>query len=1495
MTRNHPVVRSGLLSFAVAGLMAAALAGAAPLSQGVPPASNTPPAVLTVEQQRALAQQRFAQSGKRFEEAIAARDDANELQCWADLQQQFNAAQKLGFADDSLLQSNKRYQSIHDSYMNARSQRDLADSYSRLAVSYGQDRQFQSLASLLPNLEKAFAGAAMALKPEAASAMQAKIGAIAGVVAKWREEQAAAQAAAQKEAASLAATMEAMASSQAQLPAADDAQVAEAAKMLVSSRGLVAEMKTIDRDRRADFERRASDFAAAVQSALNRLRCDAARAAEQGRVRDVSKSLEQAGADPAALDAVVAAADRLRTGIGEDAGLRAGDKQELFASVDDLVARAKSKAVQARDAAEADAVEATFEQARAAKDEASSALASGNLDSAGASIETAKKSVADAEAKIGGSRWNDANLGKRLSTTARAIRRELGGVEAALARSRADEQLGKAMSAADEHLHNWDFAAADKDVADVQAASAVASVSAQKRADAERCLQRFRSARARYDALAKYTKSIESALDDGDLVAARGGIENLLKASAAPALGNADREAINDLGRRYEERVKDLERARLLTTWLLVAAVLATAAAGFAAWKYLKRPRAAQNLGSERPSVAPSVTGGSESFRVRMAELGFKVRNGVRDLEEQRRQTDVAPATKAAAARKLAQQAAIEGSRIDPEVPGAAPLPPEWEQVVRLVKQLANMGLVSEARTLLEMPEVRKLLPDAPVSEKFTLASNEARLANGSRCAECAIAWVAIADAAPSRPAELDAKVQEWFALAVKWLPDLQDVPVLTARAAFERSRGKIEDASNSLKEARARFELAKSLDVRTKCDVLVLSAELEMDKAGAVAATARNLPEGECLSIAQEDAIRNYLRQAESALEGKPRYHAQGTYVAAGGASTAECAAQHFRIQRAYVRLCLGTGDLERAAGDILQALGEHAPESELAISIDRVNQKAQLLPGWSRLSAVEASLSVADRVSATELRMQLVRIYIALARPLNAGPVPKHLRVAAWLVCRYGLFLESVAGTDVAPDVGALKAYAIEIIKPAPPAAGWVAEDHNPSDRVIREYVRRVAELPEEPRDTPIGPGDGDVAPQPQEVSNVLISGKREQASLGAPAVLNELRVIDPSGSKTNVDGHIAWIELAGGKRAKALGVFGHSLDGDYFILLKKQRVMAGDAYEGGGTLFGTVDVLGTMDLAGLPDLEPGFQVRFGGPQRSAFGFSGGLGGALRPDSANPWSISVGVSLAARPAAALRPVSPPVSAEDIAKWMFESGLFLAGVTLGAGPVDGIPAVERLAEFLVEELGSARMHVADARSKAAAGLGGPGAEVLNRAFLRQLSSELQYRDPAVRLEESRAAWQRMERSAPAVRSALIRLVHKFAAKHAGALIPESLAPFGIVIGAPLPPPIGGGFVGGGPGLGGGGGVIGGGSGSTAPPPAVAPAADADFRRIAEDARDYAGGGPWHYASNRDTLRLICDQIVSALEEARLQSSDPTRRAGIDAALARARAFRATL
>ena len=1119
-----------------------------------------------------------------------------------------------------------------------------------------------------------------------------------------------------------------------------------------------------------------------------------------------------------------------------------------------------------------------------------------------------------------------------------------------------EQQLAEDLAAANNSTLQADVAVAQKHLADGAYASMQADVTAlttcmaksgitpANAALAKSLVDQLNSAVAASKQEPRLTE-IRAFITAGQLDQAQVKIDECRSELPKSALLARDRTNLEGILDGLQRQVEELRRAKNTRNGLIAAVAVIALMLVVAAVRW---PRKAPPVGPGATGVTPPGGGGvtpppppppgGDDLRLLFAAR-MAIHKKVQALNEELRRVDLSSDRKSSVLNQLSRNTELEASPITVGVPGASPPPTEWAEFAVVALQLANLGLSDQARDLLATKTVSNVIPKpmgpgAIAGGIVATTSSQVRINNGSRAVECALVWRAIVDASPdvgftvtgvsapygqSHPPAVNAvnavnavtEVRRYFQLAVDWLPNQEDIAVLLERARFERSQGAMDDAIEHLTDARTRFDGAIKLSDAMKSEVLVLSAELEMDKAGirrlelddSSAPVRIGSMDSQTLQSTQSERIekaKEFLKQAGSAIESQPRYYQVEIPTTPG---VVEYAPAHFRVQCAYSRLHLASNP-SIAGQSIMQALGEHPAVSSEAVRV--VFDVPKLQPSWSRLVLAGANLKLADRRVAQALRMRWVSLMLDLSESSqNFDMERKQLdrRDAAWLLCRYWLLDNAMRGTSEALNLEVLRDFTKRALKRAGADSvdsAWVlnSADDRSVARFLTQYVdERDAGDTVKPPEVPPVTGGGWTPPPPPPPqaeklpSNVLLVVQKEAALLEGRAVVNEVALYDPTLFAGDLSGHIAWIDLGGGKPARALGVFGHRLSTDYVVRLAPDEVDASSLYgQSNSNVLGDVQILGKLTFDGLPLIPPGFEVVLSGPAPSMYGGSQ----PATPTQGHHWKRKR-VDMHARPTAARSPVTPEVKPDVIERSLYEISVVLAAsvIDVHEGPNFTEPW-RHIASYFVEQLGEAAPLVRtalDATISNANKAGLPidafdlGSSPVDVEFIKRLVKQLRCRESARRFDDIRAAWERLGRNEPALKVSMDRLLRKYAAEHKAYISAAALGVFGIKLDGPPPvgpvgpvepvEPVG---------------PVGPVGGGTTPARLFEP----EFIRLRSMACPYVPNSVMLYTPNPAALKNTVGDVISRLQNAHL-TPDLLRRAQIALVLEEAQALRAQL
>ena len=459
----------------------------------------------------------------------------------------------------------------------------------------------------------------------------------------------------------------------------------------------------------------------------------------------------------------------------------------------------------------------------------------------------------------------------------------------------------------------------------------------------------------------------------------------------------------------------------------------------------------------------------------------------------------------------------------------------------------------------------------------------------------------------------------------------------------------------------------------------------------------------------------------------------------------------------------------------------------------------------------------------------------------------------------------------------------------------SAWVlnSADDRSVARFLTQYVdeRDPGDTVKPPEDPVIGGGWTPPPPPPPPAeklpSNVLLVVQKEAALLEGRAVVNEVALYDPTLFAGDLSGHIAWIDLGGGRPARALGVFGHRLSTDYVVRLAPDEVDASSLYgQSNSNVLGDVQILGKLTFDGLPLIPPGFEVVLSGPAPSAYGVSQ----PATPTQGNHWKRKR-VDMHARPTAARSPVTPEVKPDVIERSLYEISVVLAAsvIDVHEGPNYTEPWWH-IANYFVEQLGEAAPLVQtalDATINNANQAGLPifdsRSSLVDVEFIKRLVKQLRCRESARRFDDIRAAWERLARNEPALKVSMDRLLRKYAAEHKAYISAAALEVFGIKGQAQEIIDRDRLYIEGKPKI------------ESADPPTTNRPYEIDFQTLCQASALFVANALMVYTPVVVSLERTVGRINSCLEQAVRAAKDPARRGQIATALEVGRALRAQL
>jgi len=617
------------------------------------------------------------------------------------------------------------------------------------------------------------------------------------------------------------------------------------------------------------------------------------------------------------------------------------------------------------------------------------------------------------------------------------------------------------------------------------------------------------------------------------------------------------------------------------------------------------------------PSVPPpSVPPPSRSYRERVLEKRVEIVDKYYALRDQVHDVQRPASERIEIQAKIARHQEVQLPRAVAEVPGATPPPPGWQDALSVCAQLANLGMFTEAREIMRLPDLlREFMPGEPskLSASLTWAAGgvDGRprdLSNGSRCLEAASVWCDIARS--SRYDQVDlSSARDWFRRAIAWLPNDQDIPVLLRWTDFERS---VRDAQSdlviatNLKEAEARInglEARGGLTTAQRVDVARVAlqlAECEIDRqtGGFLTSSAGGVGVG--------GQAAEHLARASSALQGVPAYFDELSMSSPERESEVQrYASVHFRLQSAFVRLRLVEDNFDGAQQFIMKALGECSPRTGDVLRFDTDpmtgGRRVRLSAGWSRLMRASAQLPHEDVRSAEKLRRLWIEKLIEQARDRQAsnerGRAMDGWIDAAWLLCRYWLRCDEPRLTEDVIDLDSLRRLTVQVLDAVAPkgregSSALGSEHFLDADRdpwVVDELRRRISPAP------PAQAGEERKAePTPVPLASSIMWRLVAQPAHPHP-IVEEIRLyeISPAGTGGALEGHSMSVELASGQFARRLGDFGYPMDHVYSEKVHANAWTDASREFDGSMLYGRLRSLGSITFDGLSGVGPRFTV--------------------------------------------------------------------------------------------------------------------------------------------------------------------------------------------------------------------------------------------------------------------------------------------------------------
>ena len=961
--------------------------------------------------------------------------------------------------------------------------------------------------------------------------------------------------------------------------------------------------------------------------------------------------------------------------------------------------------------------------------EASEFLRTGGFDDADAALRSAADSVrqmSEALKAVPDAAWRE-----QMDRRGSALKARLGRALKAAAAARASAALEAVLSAADANIASMSSESWPQDRARIAELAQAPDLPPAMRAKADAVVAKLGSFIAYNDAIEKWTRPIEAAIDAGDFGSARKQLASLRAALTTPPLSAYHREFLTRLGGDFEARIESGEFWRMAAiAGAAVGAVLLLVVVGI-----MLRRRS---------------DGMAVELRTARQRRDQKVRQ--LKLDSERSPTE---SGRAEARERLANFERIDSSGFSAMVPGAAPASVEWQDASVLTNQLAALGDPDAARALVEAAARHRLTPGKPMLKGLSqvlgslgvkvelfvpyFESSQVRLSNGARAVELAHAWTEIWRASPPVVRDLMARsADHWFGLAVEWLPGHEDVPVLFAQAEFKRDQGNPKGALSLLIGGPATAEQRikdrpMSVAPTLKCKVFLLAANIKLDLAGVVSLHGQGgspavpwpvidqyganlhsppsgpLANGEPSPTSLIADARELLQRADQSLGAAASAGAPATVGAAASASAgigftpppsppAGHESLRFQIGAAQFRAELGGGH-QQAENALQRVLREPEPTAFgvlIGLSAQRPSA-ARLADDWSRLQPLmdSGALTANDCRVVRDMRLNWVNWCIERGKQFGIDRREVRLsfyRKAAWLASRYWLLVGNTSSFDQWESRKALVAMAGVIldVQQGPDGqrtlggSAWNPEgdrEPNDNDRGVFALLKTIvgAEVAPPPSPAPPPPvtngGWTPPPPPPQpKLSNVwLVPGPQrrlERVGDKDVPVFDNLRIVDPAMSGADVTGAFAWIDVGGGEPARAMGVFGFELLEVYKEQLKTIQSPVSDLDGRGSAIIGSVNQLANLTFDGLPRLSDGFKIVLSHPAPAAFG---------DPTGSEMTSLPRGERLCApieldktrifAPAPDRQPPAP-VSEEVIERSLYEISLFIAAIGVDAKPI---------------------------------------------------------------------------------------------------------------------------------------------------------------------------------------------------------------------------------
>lgn len=1050
MIRNASPFRTALLLFSLAASIAPSAAQA---SFQNPAAEQAAAAQAAAEQAAAEAVTAFEACEARFDAALASRDVAAAD---AALRELAAARSRLDAAKPDAGAMN-RYRSRYDALQSFKNNAEFARKSLEAALSTAEadaaEGTWPSVQSALRRIDAALNDAQALLKEDELASAAARATKLRDALGAWQ----ASQASREKEVAEAAAIRGEIARADRLLARVAAEQDFDAADRRISEAtaaidGAEARVKSLSAVPVADLQSSIAELRADAKRARDAVAANRAGAAVRARVAKIVREVNALPAGPesqpdmARLDSEC---DQVRKELEADKRIPAAAASELL----DLLRTSRERIARMRGALDAEAAKRRVADALSAAEqsfgEAGELVRAGRFDDADAALKAAGDSVAlmaEALKSVPDAAWRD-EMGRRGSL----LQARLERASKAVASARAAAALEEALSAAEANIASMSSESWPQDRARITELSQSPDLPPAMRAKADAAVAKLGSFIAYNDAIEKWTRPIEAAIDAGDFGLARKQLASLRAALTTPPLSAYHREFLTRLGGDFEARIESGEFWRMVAIAGIAVGVVLVVLVG---WAMLRRR--------------------TDGMALELRTARQRRDQKVRQLRSDRDRSTATDAVRAEAIERLANFDRVESSSFSPMVPGAAPASLEWQDASLLVNQLAVIGEPDAARALLEAAARHKLIPATPILKRILglewdvflpyVESIPVRLTNGARAVEAAHAWTEIWRASAPAVRDLVAKgADHWFKVAVEWLPGHEDVPALYAQAEFKRDQGNAEGALKLLvgdgNTAEQRIKaFPKTITAALQCRVFLLAANIKLDGAGVVrlhasgaapasawpvvdqyAANLQSVPSNAGSSGARSSGAliadaRELLRRAEQALVSAPPVQgspyggaasaAYGQGNAAGATpaprSAASDASLRFQIDAAQFRAELGGGhqQAESALQRVLQEGEPLQPGVIIALSAHSPRD-ARLSDGWSSLQPLMDSGALSSDDCRVVRDMRLNWVNWCIDRGNVFGSVDRETRMrffrkAAWLTCRYWLFAGKLVSAE-------------------------------------------------------------------------------------------------------------------------------------------------------------------------------------------------------------------------------------------------------------------------------------------------------------------------------------------------------------------------------------------------------------------------------------------------------------------------------------------------